>query len=87
MVEDRSFSVRSGFTYGYFSFPSKKPRHSKMSDGDVQKISTADPEDEPLKENVVQRKLHEYFSQFNFNLLHAMPALERRGEQDLSFVS
>ncbi|XP_009275634.1 PREDICTED: centromere protein U [Aptenodytes forsteri] len=31
---------------------SKKPRHSKTSDGDVQKISTADPEDEPLKENV-----------------------------------
>ncbi|XP_029861057.1 centromere protein U isoform X3 [Aquila chrysaetos chrysaetos] len=31
---------------------SKKPRRSKMFDGDVQKSNTADPEDEPLKENV-----------------------------------
>ncbi|XP_009810557.2 centromere protein U [Gavia stellata] len=31
---------------------SKKPHHSKTSDGDVQKFSTADPEDEPLKENM-----------------------------------
>ncbi|NXQ79374.1 CENPU protein, partial [Nyctibius grandis] len=30
---------------------SKKPRRSKVSDDDVQKLSTADPEDEPLKEN------------------------------------
>ncbi|NXE72157.1 CENPU protein, partial [Cochlearius cochlearius] len=31
---------------------SKKPHHSKTSDGDVQKLSTAGPEDEPFKENV-----------------------------------
>ncbi|NXF39726.1 CENPU protein, partial [Nyctibius bracteatus] len=31
---------------------SKKTRRSKMSDDDVQKLSTADPEDEPLKDNV-----------------------------------
>ncbi|NXS49696.1 CENPU protein, partial [Balaeniceps rex] len=31
---------------------SKKRRHSKTSDGGVQKFSTAHPEDEPLKENV-----------------------------------
>ncbi|KAM9662981.1 centromere protein U isoform 1-T1 [Morphnus guianensis] len=30
----------------------KKPCRSKMSGGDVQKSNTADPEDEPLKENV-----------------------------------
>lgn len=32
-----------------------------MSGGDVQKSNTADPEDEPLKENVVQKKLPEYY--------------------------
>ncbi|XP_050751956.1 centromere protein U isoform X2 [Gymnogyps californianus] len=31
---------------------SKKTHRLKMSDGDVQKFNTADPEDEPLKENV-----------------------------------
>ncbi|KFR08747.1 Centromere protein U, partial [Nipponia nippon] len=31
---------------------SKKAHHSKTSDGDVQKFSTDDPEDEPLEENV-----------------------------------
>lgn len=31
---------------------SKKLRHSKTSHGEVQKFSTADPEDEPAKENV-----------------------------------
>ncbi|NWW10433.1 CENPU protein, partial [Oreocharis arfaki] len=31
---------------------SKKPRHSKPSDGDVQKFSTADAGEEPLKETV-----------------------------------
>ncbi|KAM9662984.1 centromere protein U isoform 4-T4 [Morphnus guianensis] len=35
---------------------SKKPCRSKMSGGDVQKSNTADPEDEPLKENVVKNK-------------------------------
>ncbi|XP_074883957.1 centromere protein U isoform X4 [Buteo buteo] len=35
---------------------SKKTRRSKMSGGDVQKSNTADPEDEPLKENVVKNK-------------------------------
>ncbi|XP_049652996.1 centromere protein U isoform X3 [Accipiter gentilis] len=34
----------------------KKPRRSKMFGGDVQKSNTADPEDEPLKENVVKNK-------------------------------
>ncbi|XP_074883949.1 centromere protein U isoform X3 [Buteo buteo] len=34
----------------------KKTRRSKMSGGDVQKSNTADPEDEPLKENVVKNK-------------------------------
>ncbi|NXE23190.1 CENPU protein, partial [Ardeotis kori] len=29
----------------------KKPHHSKMSDGDVQKFSAADPQAEPLKKN------------------------------------
>ncbi|XP_052635802.1 centromere protein U isoform X6 [Harpia harpyja] len=35
---------------------SKKTRRSKMSGGDVQKSNAADPEDEPLKENVVKNK-------------------------------
>ncbi|NXW59673.1 CENPU protein, partial [Eurystomus gularis] len=30
---------------------SKRPHHSKTSDGDVQKFSRANPQDEPLKEN------------------------------------
>ncbi|KAK4818740.1 hypothetical protein QYF61_018727 [Mycteria americana] len=47
---DHSF-VCSGFTCGYFSFPSIK-HHSKTSGGGVQKFSTADLEDEPLKENM-----------------------------------
>jgi len=62
MVEDHSFSACIAFTCGYFFFPSKKPRHSKTSGGDAPKFSTAGPEDEPLKENVVQRKLHQYIS-------------------------
>ncbi|NWR63073.1 CENPU protein, partial [Bucorvus abyssinicus] len=35
---------------------SKKRHHSKTSDGDVQKLNTVDREDEPLQENVVQKK-------------------------------
>ncbi|XP_074883962.1 centromere protein U isoform X5 [Buteo buteo] len=35
---------------------SKKTRRSKMSGGDVQKSNTADPEDEPLKENVKNKR-------------------------------
>lgn len=32
-----------------------------MSDGDVRKFSAADSEDESLTDNVVQKKLHEYY--------------------------
>lgn len=69
MVEDHPFSVCRGFTCGYFSFPSKKLHRSKTFDGEVQKFSAADPEDEPPNENVVQRKLHEYIGQFSFNFV------------------
>lgn len=61
VVEDCSFSVYGGFTCGCFSFPSKKTPRSKMSDGDVRKFSAADSEDESLTDNVVQKKLHEYY--------------------------
>lgn len=58
MVEDHSSSEGSSVR---FSFPSKKLRHSKPSDGDVRKFNTADAGEEPLKETVVQKKLHEYY--------------------------
>lgn len=58
VIEDCSFSVCSWFTCGFFSFPSRKRHHSKTSDGHVQKLNTADCEDEPLRDNVVQKKLH-----------------------------
>lgn len=44
-----------------FSFLSKKPHHSKPSDGDVQKFNAADAGEEPLKEPVVLKEFHEYY--------------------------
>lgn len=37
-----------------------------MSGGDVQKSNTPDPEDEHLKENVVQKMLPEYYQSIQF---------------------
>lgn len=86
MVEDHRSSEEGCSVC--FSFPSKKPRHSKPSDGDVQKFNTADAGEEPPKETVVLKKFHEYISRFNFSLLHAMPASEggRRGRSSICFL-
>lgn len=58
MVEDHPSPEGSSVC---FSFPSKKPRRSKPSDGDVQEFNTADAGEEPLKETVVLKKFHEYY--------------------------
>lgn len=73
MVEGHSFSACSEFTRGYFYFPSKKMRSSKASASNVKKFNTADPEDESLTENVVQKKLQ---VSLNLTSLHVVPALD-----------
>ncbi|NXX50362.1 CENPU protein, partial [Tricholaema leucomelas] len=40
---------------------SNKMHPSKIPDDDDQKINTADPEDKPTKEDVVQKKVYEYY--------------------------
>ncbi|NXW94325.1 CENPU protein, partial [Alopecoenas beccarii] len=61
---------------------SKKTHSSKASASNVQKFNTADPEDESLMENVVQKKL-----QVSLNLTSRCACIRRGALEDLSFVS
>ncbi|NXA46537.1 CENPU protein, partial [Nothocercus julius] len=67
---------------------SKRRHHLKMSEDKVSKLQTGDSEDEPLKENMVLKKVA-FLYQFIFNLVYASFALGvvRRGKPLISDCS